>query len=315
VSAQLLYATEAYAYLQDELCGLGGFERGAIERRSFPDGERYLRLDTPCADRDVVLLGGTISEPDTLEIFDLACAMVKYGARRLTLMSPFYGYSTMERAARPREIVTAKTRARLLSAIPPASLGNRVMAVDLHAAGIIHYFESSLRPVHIYAKPLIERLARELGGDDFVLACTDAGRAKWVESLANALGVPAAFVYKRRIDGERTEVTGVSAQVRDRTVIIYDDMIRTGGSLLGAARAYVDAGAARVASIATHGLFPGDALARLEGSGLLSAVACTNTHPRAHMLRSAFLRVHSVAEILAAALSKGLAKGLSKGTS
>jgi ribose-phosphate pyrophosphokinase len=306
VSAQLLYATASYAYLEDELHAFGGFERGVIERKGFPDGERYLRLCTPCADRDVVVLGGTIAESDTLEIFDLSCALVEYGARRLTLMLPFYGYSTMERAVRPLEVVTAKTRARLLSAIPPASLGNRVMAVDLHAAGIIHYFEAGVRPVHVYAKPIIKRLARELGGGDFVLACTDAGRAKWVESLANDLGVSAAFVYKRRVDGERTEVTGVSAEVQGRTVVVYDDMIRTGSSLMGAARAYLDAGATRVAAIATHGLFPGDALARLDGSGLFAAIACTNTHPRAHGLRSAFLRVDSVAEILAAALSRGI---------
>ena len=66
------------------------------------------------------------------------------------------------------------------------------------------------------------------------------GRAKWVESLANDLGKHAAFVFKRRLDGSRTEVTAVSAQVRDKDVIIYDDMIRTGGSLLHAARAYTE---------------------------------------------------------------------------
>ena len=77
-----------------------------------------------------------------------------------------------------------------------------------------------------------------------MLACTDAGRAKWVESLANEMGVPASFVFKRRLDGSETEVTGVSAQTSPASsVVIYDDMIRTGGSLIAAARAYRDAGA------------------------------------------------------------------------
>lgn len=294
----LLYATHTYRYMQAEMCRLGALDEGAIERRLFPDGERYLRLRTECADRDVALLGGTVSDADTLELFDLACGIVKHGARRLTLVIPFFGYSTMERAVKSLEIVTAKNRARLLSAVPVASMGNRVIALDLHVSAIIHYFEGGIRPVHIYAKPLIQAAARRLGGDDFVLACTDAGRAKWVESLASDMGVTPAFVYKRRLDGHRTEVTGVSAHVRGRPVIIYDDMIRTGGSLIGAARAYRDAGAQSIAAIATHGLFPGDALARLQQSGLFDAVVCTDSHPRAHELRGDFLDVMSVAQLL-----------------
>lgn len=294
----VLYATEAYEYLQDEMCALGGFERGVVMRRRFPDGERYMRIATPCAHRDVAVLGGTVSDTDTLEIYDLACSLVKYGARCLTLVIPFFGYSTMERAIKPGEVVTAKTRARLLSSIPTAALGNRVIAVDLHAAGIIHYFEGEMQPVHVYAKSIVIDTARRLHGSDFVLACTDAGRAKWVESLASDLGVTPAFVYKRRVDGERTEVTGVSAHVRDKAVIIYDDMIRTGSSLIGAAQAYREAGASAISAIATHGLFPGDALPALAASGLFARIVCTNTHPRAHALRSDFLQVESVAELL-----------------
>ncbi|MFN3491513.1 MAG: ribose-phosphate pyrophosphokinase, partial [Anaerolineales bacterium] len=91
-----------------------------------------------------------------------------------------FAYATMERAVRPGEVVTAKTRAALLSAIPPACSGNRIVLLDLHSEGIPHYFEGELTAIHVYGKPIIRALARRLGGDDFVLACTDAGRAKWV---------------------------------------------------------------------------------------------------------------------------------------
>src|SRR6185436_652869 len=111
--------------------------------------------------------------------------------------------STMERSVRSGEVVTAKTRARLLSSIPMASRGTQVFLLDLHVNSIAYYFEGGIRPVHVYGKPLVTGAARRLGGDDFVLACTDAGRAKWVESLANDLGVDAAFVYKRRLDGSQ----------------------------------------------------------------------------------------------------------------
>ncbi|HTM19933.1 MAG TPA: ribose-phosphate diphosphokinase [Kofleriaceae bacterium] len=298
-----LFATEAYDYLARALSA-HGFAAGVIDRRRFPDGERYLRLDGDLRDIDVALVGGTISDADTLEIYDLACAAVKYGARRLTLVIPYFGYSTMERAEHPGEVVTAKTRARLLSSIPSAAMGNRVVLVDLHAAGIAHYFEGDMWPVPISARPLIEPVARRLGGDDFVLGCTDAGRAKWVESLASGLGVVPAFAYKRRLSGDRTTVTGVSAHVRGKPVVIYDDMIRTGSSLLGAARAYHDAGATRVAAICTHGLFPGDALDRIRASGLIDAVVATDTHPRARQLAGDYLEVLEIAPLLAQTLEE-----------
>src|SRR6185312_10534308 len=100
------------------------------------------------------------------------------GACSLTLVVPYFGYATMERATKPGEVVTAKSRARILSSLPPARFGNRIVLMDLHTEGIPYYFEGALRTFHVYAKPRIETAARELGGDEFVLACTDAGRAK-----------------------------------------------------------------------------------------------------------------------------------------
>lgn len=297
-SDPLVFSTRAYDYLCDEICRLGAFERGHIESRPFPDGERYMRVCNSVSGRDIILVGGTSSDEQTLRIFDLACTMVKYGADRLTLVIPYYGYSTMERAVQSGEVVTAKTRARLLSAIPSASRGNRVFLLDLHTEGITHYFEGELTPRYISAKSMIASVARELGGESFVLACTDAGRAKWVESLANDLGVDVAFVFKRRVDGTRTEVLAVSAQVRDRDVVVYDDMIRTGGSLVQAARAYREAGARSLQAIATHGIFPSDALDRIRSSGVLTKVVCTNSHPRAVELSCEFLRVVSIAPLL-----------------
>jgi ribose-phosphate pyrophosphokinase len=298
MTTPLVFSTAAYDYLGAAIADTAGWQAGAIERRTFPDGERYLRIATECADRDVVLVGGTVGEADTLEVYDLGCGLVTAGAYRLTLVIPFFGYSTMERAVRPGEIVTAKTRARLLSSIPTASRGTQVFLLDLHVASIAHYFEGGIRPVHVYGKSVVVAAARRLGGDEFVLACTDAGRAKWVESLANDLGVEAAFVFKRRVSATQTDVTGVSAQVAGRRVVIYDDMIRTGGSLIGAARAYRDAGASSIDAIATHGLFPGDSLAKLRATGLFGRIVVTDSHPRAVALRGPDLDVDSIAGVL-----------------
>ncbi|MBK9072952.1 MAG: ribose-phosphate diphosphokinase [Myxococcales bacterium] len=303
--APLVFCTAAYEPLCRELCALTQWDAGEVDRRVFPDGERYQRLLTSPADRECILLGGTVDDAGTLELYDLACALSHYGAARLSLVIPYFGHATMERASQSGEVVTAKNRARLLSSIPAAARGLQVFLLDLHTEGITHYFEGGIRPVHIYAKPVILAAARELAGDgvaSLVFACTDAGRAKWVESLANDLGVPAAFVYKRRTSGDATEVTGVSASVSGKHVIIYDDMIRTGGSLLGAARAYQHAGAARIDAITTHGVFPGEAFERLTGSGLFGTIIATNSHPSAQGLAARGLAVRSIAPVLAAHL-------------
>jgi ribose-phosphate pyrophosphokinase len=180
----LVFSTEKYDYLADSIAKLGGWERGNVERRTFPDGEHYLRVESDPSDRDVILVGGTVDDQSTLELYDLACGLVTDGAYRVRMVIPFFGYSTMERSVRTGEVVTAKTRARLLSSIPMASRGTQVFLLDLHVASIAHYFEGGIRPIHVYGKKLVMPAAHRLAGNDFVLASTDAGRAKWVESLA-----------------------------------------------------------------------------------------------------------------------------------
>lgn len=277
----VLFSLPGYETLAQTLRAELGYTRGELEYRLFPDGERYLRILSPVLERDVVVLGGTVSDTATLDLYDLGCGLVKDGAKSLTLLIPFFGYSTMERAVKPGEIVVAKTRARLLSSIPLAESGTRVALLDLHSDGITYYFEGGVVPQHLYAKPVILEAVKELGGKEYALGSVDAGRAKWVESLANDLGVTASFILKRRLGDRRTEVVALSSAVSGIPVVIYDDMIRTGGSLLGAARAYLEAGATEISAVATHGLFPEHALQRIKDSGLITRVVCTDSHPEA----------------------------------
>lgn len=299
----LLLTIPSYEPLGALLLAEGGLEPGRVERQTFPDGERYQRLDCDVRDREVVLLAGTASDVDTLLAYDLASAAVRNGARRLTWVCPYFGYSTMERAARPGEAVVAKNRARLMSAVPRAALGNQILLIDLHAAGIPHYFDDEVNAFHLYAKTLALEAARAFGGDDFVLAAPDAGRAGWVESLAKDAGLDTAFVRKRRLSGEATEVTFVDAQVDGRVVVIYDDMVRTGSTLVKAARAYRDRGARAVFGVATHLVLPDGALERVRDSGVIDGLAGTDTHPRARLHEGPFVTVRSVAPLIAAWLA------------
>lgn len=276
----IIFSTPGYAELAERLRRLLPVSEGALETRIFPDGERYLRLSSSVRQQNVICLGGMHDDQATLDLYDLASAIVEQGARRLTLLVPYFGYSTMERATVRGEAVVAKFRARLLSSIPHATARNTVMFFDLHSPGIPHYMENGLSAMHVRSFDLLAPHIKRLGGTDFVLGSTDAGRAKWVETMANEIGVEAAFILKRRRQDGHTEVLALNARVEGRTVVIYDDMIRSGGSLLSAAKAYHQAGATRLVAVTTHGLFTDGALQRLQDSGLFSSILCTDSHPQ-----------------------------------
>lgn len=299
----LLFHTTDYKYLAEKVFSAGDFEMGEVEVDTFSDGERYQRIASEVNGRNVVLIGGTTTDAATLELYDLASSLVSYGANALHLVIPYFGYSTMERAVKTGEIVTAKTRARLFSSVPRSSKGNHIYLFDLHTEGIPHYFENSLHCKHVYCKDIVMDVAKQYGGDDFVLASTDAGRAKWVESLANDMGVNAAFVLKRRVSGDSTEVTAVNADVKDKVVVIYDDMIRSGGSIVNAARTYKEAGASDIYVITTHGIFVSNGLEKLRDCGLIKKVICTDTHSNTHQFKDPFLEVRSVGDLIAQAVS------------
>ncbi len=300
---RILFSTTNYRYLEQAFLAYqtkhqpptsyGGTDarivkEGTLETKVFPDGEVYHRFMDPVAGKQVIIIGGTTTDAETLELFDLACHAAKSQALSITLIIPYFGYSTMERAVQPGEIVKAKTRARLLSAIPATRM--RVIFMDLHSEGTPHYLEGSIQPVHLYGKKIIMKMCKKISieegqdyktNNDFVLASTDAGRAKWVESLANEMGVDCAVITKRRKSGTDTEIVGINADVKGKKVVIYDDMIRTGGSLISAGQAYKDAGASKV-----YAVLPGESLLKLMNSQVFEKVYVTNTHPKANELKA-----------------------------
>ena len=298
---KILFTTQNYSHFLSQITEQD-IPHGKLEVNTFPDGEIYHRIVSDVTTKSAVLIGGTSSDSETLELFDIAYGLVKQGVNSLTLVVPFMGYSTMERAVKEGEIVKAKTRATLLSAIPQAPNGNKILLFDVHSEGIPHYFNEQVRTIHIYCKKIVMHAAQEIYGTNFVLASTDAGRAKWVESLANDMGINAAFVFKRRVSQTETQVTSISADVNGKNVVIYDDMIRTGGSLLNAAIAYKQAGAKEISVITTHGLFTNNALQKIKQSGIIKRVICTDSHPNALALQDSFLQVKSIAKLIVESL-------------
>lgn len=298
----IVFATQQYEYMKSRILSADpDAGDGTIERKNFPDGERYQRIATDVAGLDIMIVGGTITDSDTLEIYDMACAIAKYGAKRLSIVIPYYGYSTMERSTKPGEVVTAKTRARLLSSIPSCPEGNRVFLLDIHSEGIPHYFEGNIRPIHVYAKDATKKLITDFGGKDYLLACTDAGRAKWVESLANDLGVPASFIFKQRIGDSTVKVSKASAtaaEIKDKPVVIYDDMLRTGSSMMAAILAYRASGASKVYVVVTHGVME-KGFEKIKN--VVDGIGVTDSHPTIGWGKSSTdtFKIHSIAGLLA----------------
>jgi ribose-phosphate pyrophosphokinase len=286
MSRRLLFTIPSYEYLDASFRAAGDFEHGELERKNFPDGERYLRILSDLFGKDVVLLGGTPTDGCWLEVFDLACGIARGGARSLSIVMPYFGYATMERAVKPGEVVVAKTRARLLSAIPSPEGGTHLFLFDLHTDGIEFYLDDRVLTRHVYGAPIItEKIQAHMAGKSFVLGACDAGRAKWVQSLARDLKVEPAFVYKRRDDTTGgTAVTGINADVKGKEVVVYDDMIRTGSSLVQAGKAYLAAGASKVHAIASHLVLPDDALEKIRATGVFASILGTDSHPGSQKL-------------------------------
>ena len=297
---KILFSTKQYNYLADEITSIdneiilkgmeqgddsvnfGSFTQGVITEKKFPDGEGYHKIDTNVDGADVVYIAGTPNDVDWLEILSVGSAMVKYGAHTLTVIIPYMSYSTMERAVELREVIKAKPMLRLLSMIPK-SHRNKFIFLDLHADTLPLYLEGDVIAEELKCDDIVRETAKEMAGsDDFVFASADMGRAKQINKFANELGVESAFVSKERSSGTDTEVKlVVGASVKGKKVIIYDDMISTGGSLIKAGQAYKDAGASEVYAIATHGVFPGWAAKKVLDSEVFEYITTTNSHPKA----------------------------------
>jgi ribose-phosphate pyrophosphokinase len=269
------------------LCGLeSGIQLPTREhhtRLTWPNGESYDSFQTDPQNRDVIIVGALHTDAALMQMFELAYAVQKYGCRSLNLVVPFFGYGTMERANPQKgfEVVKAKTRARILSAIPAATCGNNLFVMDLHT-DMTHYFEGALRCHHLYSKDLLfSHLDTLLANSPkpYVLASPDAGRAKWVESLAKDLGWPAAIALKDRVSGSEVTNLAVTPIPDGCTIVLFDDMIRSGSTLKAAAKAFTNAGAAAVIAIASHGDFCGNAPADLMLRGI-SQVLTSNSHPK-----------------------------------
>ncbi|KAG9397095.1 Ribose-phosphate diphosphokinase [Carpediemonas membranifera] len=305
----VLFSSEKSAYLVDLIaqhlsCNC---RHGSIIRRQFSDGEQYYRIDmkschdssskTTCGsplskiddleDRVTIYVSALVDDRDFLELFRVGCTMSSLGAKKRIFVIPFLGYSTMERAVKPGECVTAKENARMLSAIPSTGSGNIFLLLDLHVSGILHYFEGPCLRLEMYAESILVEGIKALNLDSeivdgretrFMFASADLGRAKWVETFAQMFHTDLAFISKKR-NFEHTEVHAVIGDVDGRAVIIYDDMTRSGGTLMNAATAYLERGASKIYSVLSHFALCSETVIDELLASQITTLITTNSHP------------------------------------
>ena len=318
MTKRILISTAKYGYLAERIRAQNPsmFENGEyLHRDHFKDGEKYHRWLQHIDRRVIVIVAGTIDDTEFVELCDLICMSKAYNADEVIVLIPCFGYQTMERAVYFGEDVKAKNRARTISYQPHPRGGLTVAMFDLHADGVLHYFENNVVTSHLYSKSLVGGVVDLFKAEGILLlGATDAGRAKWVNSLALDLGLGVGFVLKNRAGKDQVEEMAISARVRGCNVFIFDDMLRTGTTAKTAAHAYRRKGARKIWLMCTHAFSPGNSLEELlaekdkKGRRLFYKIVLVDTTPRALELAAQYpddVIVVSSAEIFANYLKSG----------
>jgi len=253
----------------------------------FPDSECYTRIDSETLNDDVVIVQNTYPDSNLIEMFLLQDAVKKMGAKSITLVIPYFGYARQDRVFRPGEPESAKVMVKHLS-----MMCDRVITVDIHKEAVLKHFDCP----HMDLKasvPIAEKFMNK--GIDLVLA-PDLGAKGRAMAVGERLGVPYDYLEKERLSGADVKIYPAKMDCNGKNILIVDDMISTGGTVIAAKQALKVAGAKSVSVACTHGLFVNNALERLTGNSL-DAVLCCNT------LENKVSHI-SVAGIIADALSK-----------
>jgi ribose-phosphate pyrophosphokinase len=259
-----LFAGNAHRELAHRVADHLGLELGRLTSTKFSDGEIRIMVDESARGNDVFLLQPTCAPAnDTLmELLIMLDAFRRASARRITVVMPYYGYARQDKKIKPREPVTARLVADLITG---AGAG-RVVCVDLHAEQIQGFFNVPVD--HLYAGPIIGRYMIEQGyiEEDVVVVSPDVAGVGRARALAEMLKSPIAIIAKRRPEPNKVDIVEIIGDVEGKKCVMIDDMIDTGGSVIQGAEALLKRGATEVVASCTHPVFSGNATQRLQDS-------------------------------------------------
>jgi ribose-phosphate pyrophosphokinase len=273
----MVFSGRSHPELAQRIADHLNVELGGIELKSFANGETYCRYTESIRGADVFIVQ-TGCEPvdrNLMELLFMIQAAKLASAKRITAVLPLYPYARQDRKAKPREPISSRLVADMLQ----LAGADRVLTMDLHAGQIQGFF--TIPVDHMTALPLFARHFRDIGltGPDVVSVSPDAGRAKLAVRFAEMIDANFAIMHKTRPAHEVAEVTEITGRVRDKTAIVGDDVIMTGGTLLANVEALKEHGVQDVWVFATHGLFSGDALERFAANKDIKGIVVTDTVP------------------------------------
>jgi len=290
----MVFAGRGSEALGAKIAGKLGIQLGAVELKTFSNGEVYCRYLESIRGADVFIVQSTHApvNRNLMELLLMIDAAKGASAHRIIAVMPWYGYSRQDKKSAPREPISARLVARMIE----TAGADRVLTMHLHAGQVQGFFQVPVD--HLIARPMLTQyFLDKLVEDEYVAVSPDAGRAKLAEKFAGELGVRPAFLTKNRPEHNVAEAGYVVGDVAGKAAILVDDMIDTAGTLIEAARVVREAGATRVYAAATHGVFSGPAFDRLAGPEI-EEVIVTDTIPLAPEA-PAKIRTLSVADILA----------------
>ena len=271
--------------LAKELASVMGCDYIQAATTTFPDGECYTRIDAEKLDDDVVIVQTTSPDSKLIELLLLQDAVRRLGAKSITLVIPYFGYARQDRVFKPGEPESAKVMCQHLD-----MNCDRVITVDIHKESVLNYFNHPHKDLK--AAPVIAEYFKGKGID--MVLSPDIGAAGRAKMVGEVMGVPYDHLEKTRLSGTDVRIAPAKADVKGKKVLIVDDMISTGGTIIAAAYALREAGAAGISVACTHGVFVNNAIEKFTGSSLDALLSCnTLNNPVSHI---------SVASLIAEAI-------------
>ena len=272
---------------------------GKAMLRDFPNGETFVRIEENVRGEDTYIIQSTCPpvNQNIMELFIMIDALRRASASRITAVLPFYGYARQDRKDQPRVPISAKLIANLL-----VSAGaNRILTVDLHAQQIQGFFDIPVD--HLYAAPVLFDYLKKMDlGDQIAVVSPDVGGIKMAHAYSQLLHADLAIVAKRRMSDTEVETVSVIGKVRDKTVVLVDDMTETAGTLVSAAKILRRRGAKRIIAVVSHAGLNDLGVKRLRKSNIDELIT-TDTVPRPP-IEGVKLTTCSVAGLLGEAIKR-----------
>jgi len=274
---------------------------GSADVTTFSDGETRVEIDENVRGTDVFIIQSTCPPVNThiMELLIMIDAMKRASADRITAVIPYYGYARQDRKVAPRAPITAKLVADLIT----TAGARRVLSMDLHAGQIQGFFNIPVD--NLFATPiLVDYMKKNYQGDGTVIVSPDTGGVERARAFGKRLGANLAIIDKRREGPNESQVMNIIGNVKDRRVIILDDLIDTAGTIVQAAEALKSEGAREISACCTHPVLSGPAIERIQGS-VLKELIVTDTIPLHEKAKTCDkIKVLSVAGILSEAVRR-----------